>query len=186
MDLEEKNINEEIKKHIYFIPYMLKKYNLSNDDMAYSIALLAMWRALIKYDETKGKFTTIAGKYISYELLRYIRDRKCKKNSLMVFTDEFIHNKPATADTAEVLDIEDEYISAERAQTIEKAVKETLKEFKGYKAKGIIEYWVDSNFQVSGAEIGRVFNMKRQSVNSILQRYRKALRQKLDDMNFWQ
>lgn len=70
---------ELFQRNIRLVPYVMSKYNISKDpaityeDMVQE-CYLSLWKACLRYDESKGKFSTYAILTIEGYLLTYLRD----------------------------------------------------------------------------------------------------------------
>lgn len=86
--------NEALVYHV-----LHKKFPMSRfDDDFQQIARLGLWKACLRYDETKGKFSTYAVPAIENEIKMELRKMSRKPTHLEISLDALIRDTPDDAD----------------------------------------------------------------------------------------
>lgn len=163
-----------VTDNINLIYYILKKRNLYNKlEELYDIGIIGLVKAAKNYDENRGyAFSTVAGRYISNEILLYLRKNKTNKvraNNNTISLNTVIHEDKngsylTLEDTlASDIDIEDEIIKKEEIEHLYRALsKLDKKEYEiisylyGLNRIKLTQYELSKKYNVSQAQISRI------------------------------
>jgi len=160
----------------------LYKFHLVNDQDAYSHALMALHRAIMTYDASKGAaFSNYASVCIFNGLGCYVRDLKSGPEvisyDVMISEDDSFLSTMESKDTADGM-----YMTYKSIIGIYKILNEALVKLPRLN-KQVVSLWIDSEFTANQSELAEATQCSQSYVSRILADYRRMVKNKLREEN---
>lgn len=133
------------------------------------IALCALWKAVIKYEEDKAKFSSFAVAIISNDINQHLRKVK-KKKDIISFSSPIRNGEDITLEDILTDDSENEFEKIENRLLIRNTFsKMPLND----KDKIILKHWLDGEKQI---DIAKKMNMSQANVSRYIIRLKRRLK----------
>jgi DNA-directed RNA polymerase specialized sigma subunit len=156
----------------------LYKFHLVNDQDAYSHALMALHRAIMTYDASKGAaFSNYASVCVFNGLGCYVRGLKSGIEE--VSYDVMIGEDVSFLSTMESKDTADgRYMTYKNIVGIYKILNESLAKLPKLN-KLVVSLWIDSEFMLNQSELAEATQCSQSYVSRILTDFKKIVKNKL-------
>lgn len=178
------DIDQLIADNMGLVYSQLHRFNMTNDDNAFSFAVEALMKAAKTYDTNKGfTFATYATVCIYNALAHYLRGLNKKRQLSVVFYEDFIDGSAeikyidvlASPDTPET-----EYLKKELYAEVWKAYDRAYAALRGDTAKIIIAKWRDSDFTMLQSDIAKEVGVTQSNVSRILSAFKYRMKKELE------
>lgn len=180
------DVDELISENISLAYHMLKKFHLTMDQDAESLALEALMKAAITYDGSSSKFCTYAYTCIYNALGCHVRTLKKKPEISIVsynavaYTDdggnhehlEFIPS-PFTADSTTMRN--------DLICEVKKQVKLLYDKMPDSKQKDILKIYINSEYSAQSQEIADKVGVSQSYASQVLTIFKGKLRKKMEE-----
>ena len=178
------DINKLIEDNMGLVYKQLHRFNLINNDDAFSFALEALSKAAQTYDDSKSvKFSTYATTCVYNAIAWYLREsaRHSKYQPLS-------YDEPLTDDSsATFVDMfntasspESEYLTKELYEYLWRAFDKVYSELPNDTAKQIISAWKESSFTASQTEIANSLAVSQAHVSRALSAFKHKLKKEME------
>lgn len=178
------DIDQLIADNMGLVYSQLYRFNMQNDDNAFSFGVEALMKAAKTYDTSKGfTFATYATVCIYNALAHYLRSLNKKRQLSVVFYEDFIDGSTdikyidvlTTPDTPEA-----EYLKSELYAEVWKAYNKAFAALRGDSAKAIISKWRESGFTIQQTELAKEVGVTQSNVSRILSAFKYRMKKELE------
>lgn len=170
------DIEQIIQDNIGLVYKQLHKFNVANNEDAYSYAIEALWNAAKTFDPNTGyKFSTYATTCIYNGIMMYFRVSEDKIDC--VSCDECNEDGFSLLDSLVATpDCDNKRI--ERLYELFYSVADSMPKESHTK---IVRAWIDSNFEARQRELAIEFDVTQAAISRTLGIYKNKLKQELED-----
>ena len=179
------DVNKMIESNMGLMYKQLHTFGLKNDPEAVSLALEALWNAVVTYkDGTGAKFSTYASVCIYNALGGYVRHMK-RKNQLEVIS----YDIPIAASNDDTIEIfikghcsaEDAYLHGEFDKYILSAIDKVIDSFPPDHRRELVQYWIDSYCTAKQRELSDKFGVSQSYASRVLSMAKYRLKKELEE-----
>lgn len=181
------DINDKIACNIGLIFNQLNKFNLAKDPEAESIGYVALYNAMLTYDQSKSvQFSTYASVCIYNALGSYVRTQNKQRqlevvsyNNVAYADDgtkhEFVDFIPAPSD------VEQDYLKKELHKLTRDEFQKQYDMLTNEKHKRIISIWRDSDYEAPMVSIAKQVGVSQPYVSQVINSFKFNLRKRLEE-----
>lgn len=180
------DINDVIAENLGLVYTQLRRFGLTDDQDAESLAYEALYKAIQTYDAGTGNnLSTYATCVVSNALRGHVRTKKKKRQiqQISYYTllhedeeDGYLLNMLHEAETAEEAIIRIE-LQSRLAAALDKVREEQTSDLR----VEIFDIWRESNFTIHQKEIAKLVGVSQATVSIALGNFRYKLKQELED-----
>ena len=181
------DINDIIEQNLGLVYQQLRRFKLSDNQDAESLAYEALYNAVKTYDANTGnKLSTYAVCVISNALQGYLRTANKKRQILPLSYNVLVEGNDG--ETAEMLEFicgpnttEDAVFLGELHERLHQALHAVYDDLYVEKHRHIFELWYCSGFMRKQTDIARELGVSAPYVSHVLSVVKNKLRQQLED-----
>lgn len=189
MTLSEWEIEERLVANKGLVYYMLHKYFMLDDEGAEDVAKDGLYKAIVKYDETRNPaFGPFAITVIRNELFMYLRKKKVRAERMYI-TSLDLELLNSDGDVLTVGDLyADESVNPynpERIEflaTVQKVTKEELDKLDN-KAKHIMRIWLECYGDIKQHELVALTDVSQTYVAKVVRRFKDKVKLRMEILN---
>lgn len=177
-------IEDKFKENIGLIGTQLRRFGLTHDPDAISLAYEALYNAILTYDSDRNvKFSTYATVCIYNRLGSLVRSMKTQLNtSITSYEAPLDDNGLTLIDVLESPLMADKEVLVEcGVTTINNAVTECLKSLTNKTHRNIVDAWIQSDYKMTHTEIADLLGCSQSYVTQVIKKFRNILKNKLGD-----
>ena len=178
------DIDQLIADNMGLVYSQLHRFNMQDDDNAFSFGVEALMNAAKTFDASKGfTFATYATVCIYNALAHYLRSLNKKRQLSVVFYEDTIDGNAdityidvlADPDTPET-----EYLKKELYAELWKAYDRAFEALRSDAAKAIISKWRESDFTIQQTELANEVGVTQSNVSRILSAFKYRLKKEME------
>ena len=181
------DVEQMIEDNMGLVYKQLHKFNRANDEDAMSVAVEALWKAIITYDQSKDvKLSTYASVCIYNAITHYLRPLANKSRPIILSYDNTVQDEE---DELTFLDImttnenpESLLIETESYEKVLIAYERALLKLRSAKAREVIEYWRKSDYTAKQMEIAEAVGVSQAVVSRAINTFRYRLKLELEEL----
>jgi len=165
------DISKKIQDNLGLVYMTIKQYfpHCYDDDDVIQVGTIALWKAIKKFNESKGSFSSFAVKIIRNSIITHLKTKEFRHNITLVSYEECINNSKET----KILSIPDNKIY----QTLlNKEIDINKIDFTPVQKK-IIELLM---LGFNQTEVANMVNKSKQSINIQIKKIRRKLTEEYD------
>lgn len=155
-----------------------------DDDMTLAVGYEALYKAILSYKpEYKVKFSTYAYKCVFNAIATHIRRETSNKETFTISLDSFYddgYDGDKTDIAKDTVDVCEECVALDSVDVIMRHAESLTHAPMSDLCRKVVTAWVDSKFELTGAELADMFGCTRAAVTLHLQWFRKELKIRLD------